>query len=290
MSTKNFAFASSLSNFCSQFVRNKPAAATSFSHASAVVWQHAKVRSASINMVASINILDTMTMDQFWAHADEAKVNAQYESDSKIAFLRNASFDEIKKVCIQYRYFVELYPRFLSLLVSKLPDGELRSLMAEILAEELGSGKSQGAHIVWYDNFLRSLGITDEDIETALYPENSQILAQIEELCHSKPYEYVVGMVGMGGECLCQIYLTAMHKYLSENKAMVALGNQVDWTFWTYHIGEEDIKHRELVRTAISNAAVDGTGVGNLFMGYSFGKSKWDRFWENNYKETTANV
>eukprot|EP00177_Eucheuma_denticulatum_P002387 GFKZ01004277.1.p1 GENE.GFKZ01004277.1~~GFKZ01004277.1.p1 ORF type:complete len:292 (+),score=49.07 GFKZ01004277.1:63-878(+) len=253
-----------------------------------LVARPAKVRAPSVNMVASVNVMDSMTMDKFWEHADEAKVNTQYISDTNIAFLKDASFEEIKKVCIQYRYFVERYPTFLGLLVAKLPDGELRSLMAEILAEELGSGKYKGAHIVWYDNFLRSLGITDEQINTALYPENSQILGQIEEFCHSEPYEYVVGMVGMGGECLCQIYLTAMHKYLSENKIMIAMGNQVDWTFWNYHIGEEDIKHRQLVRAAISNATVDGRGVRNLFMGYSVGKSEWDRFWENNYKETRA--
>lgn len=290
MSSTTFAFAAPVSTFTPRFAPSRASTLAPARPSTPVHCHTPKVRPASVNMVASVNVLDNMTMQKFWEHADEAKVNTQYVSDSKIAFLKDASFDEIKKVCIQYRYFVERYPTFLGLLVAKLPDGELRSLMAEILAEELGSGNFKGAHIVWYDNFLRSLGITEEDINTSLYPENSQILGQIEEFCHSEPYEYVVGMVGMGGECLCQIYLTAMHKYLSQNKIMIEMGKQVDWTFWTYHIGEEDIKHRELVRAAISNAAVDGKGVGNLFTGYSVGKSEWDRFWDNNYKETRANA
>lgn len=238
--------------------------------------------------VASLNVFESI--DKFWEFADESKINTQYDSDQKISFLKDASFEEIKKVCIQYRYFVSRYPSFLSWLVAKLPDGELRSLMAEILAEELGSGRKECAHIVWYDNFLRSLGISDEEMATSIYKENQSILDEIEHRCHQNGPEYVVGMVGMGGECLCQIYLTNMFKYLKDNKAVQKMDKKIDWTFWTYHIGEEDIKHRELVRKAISNAAVDGAGVRDLYLGYSWGKSTWDAFWANNYKETRVSI
>lgn len=243
------------------------------------------VNTASAN-VPSLNLITSM--DQFWEFADEAKLNTQYESDKGISFLKEASLEEVKKVCLQYRYFVYDYPNNLSYLVSKLPYGVLKSLLGEILSEELGSGKKCNAHIVWYDNFLRSLGISDEEMRSSLYPENAQILKEIEEHCSTRPYEHVVGVIGMGGECLCQIYLTNMHKYLVQNSAMKELGRKVDWHFWNYHIGEEDIKHRELVRKAINEAAVDEDGLRELTIGYAWGKSTWDQFWRNNYKETRA--
>lgn len=233
-----------------------------------------------------MNEPDNLTMEKFWDYANETKTATQYESDRKISFLEEASIEEIKNVCLQYRYFVAEYPKFLCWLVAKLPYGELKSLMGEILAEELGSGKERNAHIVWYDNFLRSLEISDEGLKNGMYPENQEILDQIERCCHERGHEYIVGMVGMGGECLCQIYLTSMHNYLSKNKAVVGMMKKIDWTFWTYHIGEEDIKHREMVRKAISNAVVSKDGVRELFAGYASGKSTWDCFWDNNYKET----
>lgn len=248
--------------------------------------QRAVVKAATTLSAPDSMTMDSMTMDKFWEYADETKTSTQYESDRKISFLKEASFEEIKKVCLQYRYFVTEYPKFLCWLVAKLPYGELKSLMGEILAEELGSGNEKSAHIVWYDNFLRSLGITNEILSNGIYPENQKILGQIEGFCHERGHEFIVGMIGMGGECLCQIYLTSMHKYLSENEAIKAMGKKIDWTFWSFHIGDEDIKHREMVRKAISNAAVNKNGVRELFLGYTWGKSTWDQFWANNYKET----
>lgn len=301
MFSNNVAFAASPFSFPSNFVQRSSVQNNNWKCGQNVnaskqrTTRSSIVSTASVNWngntdesIASINMFDSI--DKFWEFADESKIDTQYDSDQKISFLKDASLEEIKKVCIQYRYFVSRYPSFVSLLVAKLPDGELRSLMAEILAEELGSGREDCAHIVWYDNFLRSLGISNEEMKSSIYDENQKILNEIEHRCHQNSHEYIVGMVGMGGECLCQIYLTNMHKYLIGNKEVQEMGKKIDWTFWTYHIGEEDIKHRELVRKAISNAAVDGVGVRDLYLGYSWGKSTWDAFWANNYKETRVTI
>lgn len=239
-------------------------------------------------MVATRPMIPTTTMDEFWRQADESKLNAQYESDTKIAFLQTASAEEVKKICTQYRYFVHNYPDNLSSLVGKLPYGELKSLLSQILAEELGSGQEKDAHIVWYDRFLRSIGVSDEELATSLYPENGEILDEIANRCANRPFEHVIGLAGMGGECLCQIYLTNMYKYLVENPYIKSIKDTVDWHFWTYHIGEEDILHRQLVRQAINRMVKNPNSVNELAEGYDWGKHIWDEFWTNNYKETRA--
>lgn len=240
-------------------------------------------------------IVATTPMDHFWAEADETKLEAQYSSDIKLQFLEHASLAEVRKICIQYRYFVHHYPNHLSTLVAKLPYGDLKSLLAQILAEELGSGKDKDAHIVWYDQFLMSIGVTRDELENSLYPENERLLQEITDKSQSERYEYLIGLCGMGGECLCQIYLTSMHRYLLKNKVFQeqeVLGNNkvVDWTFWNYHIGEEDVAHRMLVRKAINAMILTPESVQSLLAGYQRGKSIWDEFWTNNYKETTIGM
>lgn len=227
------------------------------------------------------------TMEQFWKLADESKAVSQYEADSHIQFLTSAPLEDVKAVCLQYRYFVERYPDNLAKLLSRMENDQLKCLLAEIFAEELGSGQIRNAHIVWYDNFLLSLGISKEDLAKSIYPENDAILCDIARRCSDMSIQHAIGLVGMGGECLCQIYLTVMHKFLMKNQSIQAIKDQVDWTFWVYHIGEEDIEHRKLVRACIDNLGLNGTEIGELADGYKRGKNTWDDFWSNNYKNTS---
>ena len=234
------------------------------------------------------DLSNVLTMKDFWNSADESKLNTQYSSDAKIDFLEKCTLEEVKNVCIQYRYYIYTYPDNLTYLVRKLPYGELKSLLGEILAEELGSGEMSGAHIVWYDRFLFSIGVTQEELDTSIYSENRRILDQIGARCETLSYASITGMIGMGGECLCQIYLTNMFKHLKQNPHLLALGDKVDWLFWTYHTGEEDIKHRFLVRDAIDKSMNTTKAVQDLTEGYHWGKIAWDRFWTNSYKETSV--
>lgn len=228
------------------------------------------------------------TMEDFWKLADESNTFAQYDADSAIEFLKEANLEEIRSICLQYRYFVDRYPSNLARLLAKMPNLQLKSLLCSILSEEMGDGNVSGSHIVWYDRFLRSIGVTEEQMQNSLYEENEDILSEIEYRCNSKPFEHVVGMVGMAGECLCQIYLTAMYKNLLQNKTVKEMGKQIDWEFWTYHVGEADIEHRRMVRECINELVIGEDGVKELASGYVFGKNNWDQFWFNNFKNTRA--
>ncbi len=89
----------------------------------------------------------------------------------------------------------------------------------------------------------------------------------------------------MGGECLCQVYLTAMHKYITLNPYMQNNKETIDWGFWNIHIGEEDIRHRLMVKNAINEIiTAQPNHLQDLATGYQKAKSNWDEFWGNNYK------
>ena len=68
----------------------------------------------------------------------------------------------LRQVCTQYRFFTIDYISDLALLLAKLPFGGLRSLLSQILAEELGEGDAAKAHPEIYDRFLASIGVVPE--------------------------------------------------------------------------------------------------------------------------------
>ncbi len=226
-----------------------------------------------------------MTLEKFWELANDTRLETEYLSDQKLQYLQTAPLDVLQQICLQYRYFVRDYPNNLSLLVSKLPYGNFKSLMAEILADELGSGQFQKTHLKLWDNFLISLGIQTQALENSLHPNNSQLLSQLQQLTLEKPVGYVIGLCGMGGECLCQVYLTAMYKYITLNPYIQSHQETIDWEFWEIHVGEEDIRHRLMVKNAINQIIqAEPSQIQELAAGYQKAKSNWDQFWQNNYQ------
>ena len=217
----------------------------------------------------------------FWKRADEAKETTRALAAEKMAMLPRLSVEALRLVCTQYRFFTIDYIRDLALLIAKLPFGGLRSLLSDILSEELGEGDAQRAHPVVYDRFLASLGIAQDERERPL-PDNRAILdALTAELLDRGP-AFGIGLRGMGGECLCQTYLTVLHEHLLEHPYVRAHGDAIDWEFWTIHTGEIDIVHGELTRRAVDDYLVQRPdALPELAQGYERSIGAWNAFWQN---------
>lgn len=92
-------------------------------------------------------------------------------------------------------------------------------------------------------------------------------------------------MVGMGAECLCQIYLSIMYEFMMKNPYFQARKQSLNLDFWDFHAGEADIEHREKVQKLINETiGEDPSCLQELSTGYFQAKAHWDLFWENNYK------
>lgn len=219
---------------------------------------------------------------EFWRMADNARNQTAYLADSKLQSLAHAPLDVLKQIFVQYRYFTIFYISDLALLVYRLPFGKLRSLLADFLNDELGNGKQEQAHQQLYDDFLVSLGIPQEELKANANQTNLQILGEISDLVMNESPWYAVGLRGMGGECLCQVYLSAMHAHFSKNPAIEAMKDRLDWMFWDIHTGEVDITHRELLRAALMEAVdEDPAALEGLVGGYRKSKGVFDQFWDN---------
>ena len=224
------------------------------------------------------------TSESFWEMAGVAKMEEKVRIDQNLKSLEYMPLETLKKVLIQYRFFTHYYISDMAILISKLPFGQLRTIMADILNEELGMGDANDSHPALYDAFLLSIGIPQEQLEVAdTYCLRN--LSEIQESLLSQSWAYGVGLRGMGGECLCQIYLSTMHEYFSKNPAIVEMQEDIAWKFWEIHIGEVDLHHQRIVKAAIDNLIVSDPDLANdLIEGYKESQGAWDRFWQQIFK------
>jgi hypothetical protein len=230
-------------------------------------------------------------MQEFWSLADTARTETEYVADAKLIRLAGAPFETLQRIFVQYRYFTMFYITDLALLVAKLPFGELRSLLADFLNDELGNGDSGGSHANLYDGFLTSIGLRGDELDLFPNHENLLLLKDLQDRVNSKSSAYAIGLRGMGGECLCQVYLSAMHSHFTKNPSIQAIKDRVAWTFWDIHTGEVDIAHREKLKVAIGEFVRKRPAeLQELVNGYKDAKWIFDRFWENIYAEHFSDV
>lgn len=230
-------------------------------------------------------------MEEFWALADTARTETEYVADARLIRLAGAPFETLQRIFVQYRYFTMFYITDLALLVAKLPFGELRSLLADFLNDELGNGDSAGSHANLYDSFLTSIGLRGDELDLFPNHENMLLLRDLQERVTTQSSAYAIGLRGMGGECLCQVYLSAMHSHFTKNPSVKAIRDKVEWTFWDIHTGEVDIAHREKLKQALGDFVRHRPEeLLDLVSGYKDAKRIFDRFWENIYSEHFSDV
>lgn len=232
----------------------------------------------------NISIEQSSTIDRFWHVVDITKTAERYRIDKNLQTLKTAPLDTLKKIFIQYRFFTHYYITDLAILISKLPLGQLRSILAEILYDELGKGQGHLSHPELYDDFLRSLGIQHKELN---YADETCLknLANIQHSLITKSWTYGLGLRGMGGECLCQIYLSTMYDFFSKNPVILERQHQIAWKFWEIHIGEIDLHHQQIIRDAINDLILSQpTSVQDLTNGYLESKGLWEQFWERIFK------
>jgi len=223
----------------------------------------------------------TLDRTSFWQFADEAKEATEALAERKMRALPHMPIEALRQFCTQYRFFTIDYISDLALLLARLPFGSLRSLLSQILAEELGEGDARAAHPVVYDRFLASTGVAREDLDRPL-PANRGILAGLTDELSTRSPAFGVGLRGMGGECLCQTYLSVMFEHLREHPYLQQHASEIDWEFWTIHTGEQDIIHGELTRQAVDDyIRREPEALRELAQGYERSIGAWNQFWQN---------
>lgn len=223
------------------------------------------------------------TIAEFWELASNARSTTKHLLDADVQSLEHANIDRLRSVLIQYRWFTSYFTGDLAILIYKLPPSSLRSLLSEFLVEELGMGDPAQTHPAMYDRFLIGLGVSPEDLETTADPNNVALLESFRHKLLTGDYMYGIGLRGMGAECLCQVYLEAVHHYLIKNKEVIARQKSLEWTFWDIHASEADQMHGEKTRLYIERL-VTADNIASLAAGYLEAEQMFMQFWANSYR------
>ena len=233
----------------------------------------------------------SITLEQFWDAAAITKLEARFAVAREMEVLPRLSLRALREVSLQYRYFTQAFATDIALLVARCPESRLRSLMGELLSEELGRGDPEESHLRLYDRFLETLGsIAPGESSAALAARvHPKVRALIGDLCdrtaRRSPY-YAIGLRGLGGECVCGVYFAVMHTHLRTHPFVIANEASIDWRFWDIHAGHADVDHNLMVRGAVAELLDDHPeAIGDLAAGFEHGTAAWDEFWRIVYQE-----
>lgn len=228
---------------------------------------------------------------RFWTLADDLQAKTVEHAKDMFAFVETADPQRLFSLLVQYRYFTVYYISDIALLIARLQPGRMRSFLADILLDELGGGDHTQAHPELYDDFLSSLGIEHASLDDMALAGNIALLetARGRLIDPRSNTAYGIGLRGMGGECVCQIYLARLYEHLILNPYIRERAARIDWKFWELHVGEHDIAHRENLRKLISEevAGMDSGSVEALEAGFRDSMTAWSAFWRNIHDEAT---
>jgi hypothetical protein len=141
----------------------------------------------------------SLTPGTFWVTADKVQDDTLSHATEMFSALETVNEKALKEILIQYRYFTVYYITDLALLIAGMEDSPMRSFLADILYDELGCGKADGAHPRLYDDFLSSIGVRDHDLNALALRNNIELLddARRHLVAAENGSDYGVGLRGM---------------------------------------------------------------------------------------------
>ncbi len=170
-------------------------------------------------------------MDKFLALkqvTDQMFSEEQIENHPFFQAIKNNEFDfeKTKKIALQIYHVVLHFPRFLSAILTNMPDYKMRMPLVENLFEEHGKMNEKFVHSETYKEFLKGIGVSELDIYESkpIVPVIAYNRA-ITDLCLH--YYYLEGLAALGviEEIVARVSpivgLYAKNSYGSENKSLV---------------------------------------------------------------------
>jgi pyrroloquinoline-quinone synthase len=146
--------------------------------------------------------------DELKAFSARLFANARIENHRLFELLARdqLSLDQARRIALEIYHVVDAFPRFLSAILTNIPDYRLRMPLVENLFEEHGRMEHARVHVETYKNFLRSLGIDEFQIAAnqPLIPAIAYMRAII-DLCLHHPFAEGLGALGVIEEIVARV-------------------------------------------------------------------------------------
>jgi pyrroloquinoline-quinone synthase len=160
----------------------------------------------------------------------------------------NVTREELGDYAAQYRHFERYLPEFLSRLISGLPGGEARDMVAANLADETGDPI---AHVELFERFANAVGAPDGDEAAEPSPAMAALLADYDQLLAVSAEAALAGFVA---------YESQSSGIAAEKAAGLRRDHGLDEeavSFWEHH-ATVDSRHGEWAIGALERCGGEG--------------------------------
>ena len=230
------------------------------------------------------------SIHEFWSATEDSVVAEEIVARDRLGRLASCSIQEMILLFRHYRLFTMRHIDDLAIVVSRLPFSPFKAFLGSVLNAEFGMGTRDGFannHVALLDAFLVSLGARKEFCQDPDFelPANLALLDGLSRQVQRESLAYSIGLRGMGAECLCQVYLTAIFELSEKNPAFIERRPSLDLRFDAFHRGPVAVEHRIQIRDCIAELVLrEPNSLEQLKAGYERARQSFDEFFENIYR------
>lgn len=182
---------------------------------------------------------------------------------------------QIQTFGLQHYQLVKVFVNYMTNLLPKIPDPDAAELFRHVFDDEFGQHTIFRSHPALYRNFLRALGLKDEDWgRVALLPETSAYIAFHLTLTREGDFLTGLGAIGPGHEFSIPLMFEDLLTGFRRNTSVT----EDDLEYFTMHI-IEDKDHAEIFNTLILRHAQTEDGRRKIRGGVMQCLEARRRFW-----------
>ena len=195
---------------------------------------------------------------------------------------RRLSRGQLQAFLRQYHYFCKHFVKVLEGLLYKTPVDELemRVELSKTLHSELGSGRSEQAHIRLLMRFAEAVGLSQADLDrTTPIPEVAHYLAVLRRLFIESDY-----LAALGAEMAVEITAASEFRYFYPGLTKYGTFSAHDLAFFEMHL-EAEACHSAWLTEAVRKTARTQADLEQVARSARTTADAWQQFWEGMYRE-----
>ena len=186
------------------------------------------------------------------------------------------TLQQIQTFGLQHYQLVKVFVNYMTNVLPRIPDKDAADLFRVVFDDEFGQYTVFRSHPALYRNFLKAIGLQDEDWgKVALLPETSTYIQEHLRLTREADFLYALGIIGPGHE----FSIPTMFGYIVSGlrKNLSVSDEQIE--YFTCHI-EQDVQHARVFNQLITRHVQTEEGQIQLREGALHSLLLRKRFWD----------
>ncbi len=183
---------------------------------------------------------------------------------------------QIQTFGLQHYQLVKVFLNYMTNTLPNIPDKDAADLFRKVFDDEFGQYTIFRSHPALYRNFLKAMGLKDEDWgKVPILPETAQFIEEHIQLTRGKDFLYALGAVGPGHEFSIPTMFTYIVSGLKKSTSLT--DEQME--YFACHI-EQDVEHAKVFYQLISRHVETEEGQTRLREGTMHSLALRKNFWD----------